>query len=150
MVLAVQKGLNVSCLIEKATTILGNSAGGVTRQRHCQPNLPPTPDQNTWAPGAAMASLWATTLVFFFWIPLSRIPTLLRNSLLRLEFPHFVSEKISLDLFSHGWILQEKKKIHLQDMQNLTALPVAPRSTTRRSGLQQGWAPASSPSPHSQ
>lgn len=66
MVLAVQKGLNVSCLIEKATTILGNSAGGVTRQRHCQPNLPPTPDQNTWAPGAAMASLWATTLFFFF------------------------------------------------------------------------------------
>lgn len=68
MVLAVQKGLNVSCLIEKATTILGNSAGGVTRQRHCQPNLPPTPDQNTWAPGAAMASLWATTLFFCFFL----------------------------------------------------------------------------------
>lgn len=124
--------------------MLGNSAGGVTRQRYCQPSLPSTLDRNTQASGVAMVSLWAAML--FFCIPLSPIPTFLSNSLLRLKFPCFVSasEKLSLDSFSHGLILQEPK-IHLQDMRDLTALPI---SSSHHSGLQQGWASASSPSPH--
>lgn len=100
--------------------MLGNSAGGVTRQRCCQPNLPPTLEQNT----QAMVSLQAAML--FFWILLSPIPTFLSNSLLRLKFPHFVSasKKVSSDPFSHSWILQEQK-IHLQDVWDLTALPIS-------------------------
>lgn len=45
--------------------MLGNSAGGVARQRYCQPNLPPTLDQNTQASGVAMVSLQAAMLFFF-------------------------------------------------------------------------------------
>lgn len=69
-----------------------------------------------------MVSLQAAML--FFWIPLSPIPTFLSNSLLKLKFLRFVSasEKISLDPFSHSWILQEQK-LHLQDVQDLTAFP---------------------------